>query len=78
MMKNFFRNVFKTYSENHYKLHFFVYVLTLFVVFNLFDLIGYELEMQPNIMMKLLYFFIANFVAEVVSRIIIAMTNRRA
>ena len=78
MMKNFFSNVFNTYSENHYKLHFFVYVLTLVVAFYLFDLIGYELEKQPNSMMKLLYFFIANFVAEIVSRIIIAMIKQRA
>ena len=78
MMKNFFRNVFNTYSENHYKLHFFVYVLTLVVTFYLFDLIGYELEKQPNSMMKLLYFFIANFVAEIVSRFIIAMIKQRA
>ena len=78
MMKNFFRNVFKTYSENHYKLHFFVYVLTLVVVFYFFDLIGYELEKQSNSMMELLYFLIVNFVAVVVSWIIIAMTNRRA
>lgn len=78
MMKNFSCNVFNTYSENHYKLHFFVYVLTLVVVFYLFDLIGYELEKQPNSMMKLLYFFIAIFVAEIVSRFIIAMIKRRA
>ena len=70
--------MFNTYSENHYKLHFFVYVLTLVVVFYLFDLIGYELEKQPNSMMKLLYFFIAIFVAEIVSRFIIAMIKRRA
>ena len=78
MMKNFFRNVFNTYSDNHYKLHFFVYCLTLVVVFYLFDLIGYELEKQPNNMMELLYFLIVNFVAEFVSRIIIAMIKRRA
>lgn len=63
--------------DRHHKLHFFLYMLVLFVVFIVFDAAGYELERLTSSMMKLLYFVIANFIAEFVTQLVIAIIDTR-
>ena len=76
MFKNFLKNLWNP-QNNHYKLHFFLYIAVLFVVFMLFDSMGFDLESQKSSMMKLLYFLIANVVAELITTFIITLIDLR-
>lgn len=76
MIKRILKRMFSP-CDRHYKLHFFLYLLTLFLVFVTFDAAGYELERQSSSMMKLLYFVIANFIAEFVVQLVIAIIDTR-
>ena len=76
MLKSFLKNFFNPQS-NHYKLHFFLYVAVLFVVFFLLDATGFDIESQSSSMMKLLYFLIANLVAELAVTFIITLIDHR-
>ena len=76
MLKKFLKNLWRP-QDSHYKLHFFLYVAVLFIVFLLFDAAGFDLESQNGSMMKLLYFLIANLVAELVTTFIITLIDIR-
>lgn len=76
MLRKFIKNFFNP-SSNHYKLHFFLYVAVLFVMFFLFDVAGFDTESQRSSMMKVLYFFIANLVAELVVAFVITLIDLR-
>ena len=76
MLKKFVKNFFNP-SSDHYKLHFFLYVAVFFVVFFLFDVAGFDAESQRGSMMKVLYFFIANLVAELVVAFVITLIDLR-
>ncbi len=76
MLKKFLKNLWSA-QNGHYKLHFFLYVAVLLMVFLLFDTIGLELESRASSMTKLLYFIIANVVAELVTTFIITLIDIR-
>lgn len=76
-MANSFKENFWNPGSKHYKLHFFLYVLVLAGVFGLLDAVGLDPDKSTSSVWKVLYFFVANLVAEIVVTVVITLIDRR-